>query len=43
MNIHMASKEAAISWIKGYRYQFSYSDLAKSTGVEMCPQYVIYF
>lgn len=43
MNIRMASEEAAISWINDYRCQFSYSELAKSAGVGMCPQYLICF
>ena len=43
MNIRMASKEAAISWINGYRYQFRYSDLASSSAVGMCPQYLMCF
>lgn len=43
MNIGMASKEAAISWINDYRYQFSYSELSKGAGVGMYPQYFICF
>lgn len=36
MSIRMVSKEAAISWINDYRYQFSYGELAKSARVGMC-------
>lgn len=47
MNILMASKEAAISWINDYRYQFSASNclqkIVKSASGGMWPQYLMCF
>lgn len=47
MNILMASKEAAISWINDYRYQFSASNclqkIVESASGGMWPQYLMCF